>query len=129
MTRSDASLFSFGYARVYSSPDGMSHFGNEVLAMQPEVYVQGVPVVDSAEPVPATDLRFSRRNGLAGAWHRAPRRQFVLVLSGVLEVTVGDGEARRFGPGSVLLVEDTTGHGHRTRAFGTDDAVYATVAV
>jgi len=113
MTGSDASSFSIGYARVYSSPDGVSHFGDEVRAMEPDVYAQGIPVVHSAEAVPATALRFSRRGPQAGRWHPAPRRQFVLLLSGVLEVTVGDGEVRRFGPGSLLFVEDTAGQGTR----------------
>jgi hypothetical protein len=32
-------------------------------------------------------------------------------------VEVSDGEKRVFGPGSVLLVEDTTGKGHITRSL------------
>lgn len=94
------------------------------------VYVPGIPLVDSAEPQPATALRFSRvSGGYDSDWHPAPRRQFVLILSGVLEVTVGDGETRRFGPGSVVFVEDTDGQGHQSRALGTEDVVWAAVAV
>lgn len=122
--------FSLGYTRVFSSPDGQSHLGNETLPMIPGVYVPGIPLVDSAKPQEATAVRFSRvAGGYDSDWHPAPRRQFVMVLSGVLEVTVGDGEMRRFGPGSVVLVEDTDGQGHQTRALGTEDAVWAAVAV
>ena len=39
-------------------------------------------------------------------WHNAPRRQFVVNLTGEVEITVSDGEMRRFGPGSILLAED-----------------------
>jgi hypothetical protein len=39
-------------------------------------------------------------------------------LSGELEVEVSDGEIRRFGPGSVILVEDTSGKGHVSRVVG-----------
>lgn len=45
----------------------------------------------------------------------APRRQFVIVLSGELEVEVSDGEKRRFGSGGICLVEDTAGRGHVSR--------------
>jgi hypothetical protein len=34
---------------------------------------------------------------------------------------------RRFGPGDVLLAEDTTGRGHITRVVGTQPRLYATV--
>ena len=48
-------------------------------------------------------------------WHPAPRRQYIVLLDGNIEITVGTGETRRFTGGDVLLVEDTTGRGHRTR--------------
>ena len=51
-------------------------------------------------------------------FHNAPRRQFVVVLEGTLELEVGDGATARLGPGDILLGEDTTGEGHITRAVG-----------
>ena len=51
-------------------------------------------------------------------WHPAPRRQWVIILSGELEIGLGDGTLRRFGPGDARLVEDTTGRGHTTRTLG-----------
>jgi uncharacterized cupin superfamily protein len=48
-------------------------------------------------------------------WHPAPQRQYIVLLDGEIEITVADGEARRFRGGDVLLVEDTKGRGHRTR--------------
>ena len=54
-------------------------------------------------------------------WHPAPRRQFVVTLSGQAEVEASDGEVREIGPGTVMLAEDTTGQGHKSRAVpGTD---------
>ena len=44
-------------------------------------------------------------------WRPAPRRQFVIVLSGQLEIRLGDGGKHVFGPGDARLVEDTTGRG------------------
>jgi len=49
-------------------------------------------------------------------FHNAPRRQFVINLSGSVELEVGDGSKRLLGPGGILLAEDTTGQGHISRA-------------
>lgn len=48
-------------------------------------------------------------------WHQAPRRQFVVLLDGHIEIEVSSGEKRQFQGGDVILLEDTTGQGHRTR--------------
>jgi hypothetical protein len=53
--------------------------------------------------------------GLDQSWHPAPRRQIVVVLDGMLEVTTTDGQARRFGAGQVFLADDMGGRGHLTR--------------
>lgn len=49
-------------------------------------------------------------------FHNAPRRQFVINLTGSVDIEVGDGTVRRLGPGEILLAEDTTGQGHISRA-------------
>lgn len=38
-----------------------------------------------------------------------------VVVSGEWEIQASDGQVRRFGPNMVLLVEDTSGKGHRSR--------------
>lgn len=53
-------------------------------------------------------------------WHQAPQRQYIVLLDGAIEIEVGTGETRRFAGGDVLLVEDTTGKGHRTRALNNE---------
>ena len=48
-------------------------------------------------------------------WHCAPQRQYIVLLDGEIEIEAGDGEKRRFRGGDILLVEDVSGRGHRTR--------------
>jgi len=48
----------------------------------------------------------------------APRRQWVVVLRGAVDVEVTDGSRRTFGPGDLLRAEDTDGIGHVTRPVG-----------
>ena len=62
----------------------------------------------------------NRRSGVRGLggeidFHNAPQRQFVVNLSGRVEIEVGDGTKRQLGAGDILLADDTTGRGHITR--------------
>jgi hypothetical protein len=56
-----------------------------------------------------------RRAGGGDIPHPSPRRLLFVYLEGTSEITAGDGEARLFDPGSVLLAEDTWGSGHSSR--------------
>ena len=52
-------------------------------------------------------------------WHPAPRRQYIINLDGGVQITASDGEVRKIGAGEVLLVEDTTGKGHFSKAVNS----------
>ena len=41
-------------------------------------------------------------------------------VGGQMEVVIGDGTTRRFGPGDAVLFEDLTGQGHTSRSVGGD---------
>tara|TARA_B100000586_G_C19814809_1_gene303718 strand:- start:44 stop:385 length:342 start_codon:yes stop_codon:yes gene_type:complete len=60
-------------------------------------------------------------------YHCAPRRQFVIICSGQLEIGLKDGSKHVFGPGDARLVEDITGSGHTTGTYGDVPCVTATV--
>jgi quercetin dioxygenase-like cupin family protein len=61
-------------------------------------------------------------------WHTAPRRQYIFILVGQMEIAIGDGTTRRFGPGDVVLADDLAGQGHTTRSVGVP-RISATVPV
>ena len=78
--------------------------------------------------LPAKDISFRVWPvGEAFDWHPAPRRQFVIILSGALEIGFEDGSKHRFGAGDARLVEDTTGKGHTTRVVGDGPCVTAAI--
>ena len=60
-------------------------------------------------------------------WHTAPRRQYIFMLAGQMEIGSGDGTTRRCGPGDAVLADDLTGQGHTTRSLGVP-RISATVA-
>ena len=107
-----------GIFRLYSGSDGESHLEEIDLAGHPELTTQhDVTGVTFRETPPG---RFSD-------WHNAPRRQYVINLSGEVEIGLGDGTVKRFGPGHVTLAEDMTGHGHTTRVVGDQPRVSITI--
>jgi quercetin dioxygenase-like cupin family protein len=50
-------------------------------------------------------------------WHPAPRRQYIINLDAGVQLTASDGESRRIKAGEVVLVEDTWGKGHLSKAI------------
>ena len=50
-------------------------------------------------------------------WHPAPRKQYIINLDAGVQITASDGESRCIGAGEVLLVEDTWGKGHLSKAL------------
>ena len=118
------------YGRVYSDSSGESHFADGQIDFHIADYAPPAPPMSVSAVRPADGVVFlSSPPGWVGDFHPAPRRQFVLLLSGELEVEVTDGEVRRFGPGAILLVEDTVGRGHVSRVVGDERAYVMAVVI
>ena len=108
------------YVRIYSDPDGETHFSDETLTFKLVDYAPPAPPMSVSKNLNAESATFiSSPPGWYGHWHPAPRRQFMLCLTGELEVEVSDGEKRRFLPGSVVYIQDTSGQGHASRVVGS----------
>jgi hypothetical protein len=101
------------FVRCYTGTDGQSHF--EDLDLLP-------PEMERSFEQAASSITFTRSpNGRFSDWHNAPRRQYAVFLSGgQMEVVIGDGTTRRFGPRDAVLFEDLTGQGHTSRSVGGD---------
>ena len=101
------------FVRCYTGTDGQSHF--EDLDLLP-------PDMERSSGQAASSITFTRSpNGRFSDWHNAPRRQYAIFLSGgQVEVAIGDGTTRWFGPGDAVLFEDLTGQGHTSRSVGGD---------
>jgi hypothetical protein len=106
------------YTRIYADAAGDSHLQDVDLAMKPADYASAMSEMIAAKGV---IFRQTRSGEYFIDWHNAPRRQFVVNLSGDVEIEVSDGEKRRFGPGSILLAEDVTGKGHISRGIGDSE--------
>jgi quercetin dioxygenase-like cupin family protein len=107
-----------GIYRLYADAQGHSHIEAQSLESHPalkspqaakHVFFQVFPVGQFLD------------------WHPAPRRQYVIILSGELEIGLSDGSLHRFGPGDARLVEDTTGKGHTTRTLSSVPVIAAVI--
>ncbi len=100
-------------ARIFTGPDNKSHF--EELQIPMGEVMMGARVSDRTALIPVTGMLF-RENplGRAGEYHTPGQRQFVITISGAVEITCAGG-SRVFGPGDILFAEDLTGEGHSNR--------------
>jgi hypothetical protein len=105
------------YFRIYAGPDGESHFADIEVEFSGR---RNGSELSALNPVVGVIFRRSSADQFID-WHPAPRRQYVVTLSGQAEVEASDGEVRQIGPGTVMLAEDTTGKGHITRGRGTEE--------
>ena len=106
--------------RLYTGDDKESHF--EDIEVPFEEFSPGGSM---SKRLPATGVVFRETGDDYDLdWHNAPRRQYILMLSGGgVEIEVGDGTKRRFQAGDVLLAEDTSGRGHISRAIDAEPRV------
>src|SRR5438552_2392525 len=109
----------FKYARLYPDANGISHFEDVDVPLGDSNAAQ-TSLLSALVPVSGMNFRKSLADYDLD-WHPAPRRQFIVNLVGAVEITASDGEVRVFGPGSIMLVEDTTGKGHKSKAVGGEE--------
>ena len=115
-----------------SAPGFLSHIPGTLVA---SFLLEGVPFsgptvhlylkigfVERSVSQATANITFGRsRDDSFSDWHTAPRRQYAIFMSGgQMEVGMGDGTVRRFGPGDAVLFEDLTGQGHTSRTVGGD---------
>lgn len=109
--------------RIYTGEDGKSHFEDQCIELK-----ENGPIGWLSDKLPATGIIFRETEpSYDYDWHPVPQRQFIIMLEGELEVEVGDGEQRHFSAGDVMLFEDTSGQGHKSRT--TNNAVRRTIFV
>ena len=101
----------FIITRIYSDTNGDSHFEDIQIPMEDAGDIGFLSATKEASGIifrevkPAYDYHF----------HNAPQRQYIVLLDGGIEIETSLGEKRIFKTGEVLLAEDTTGKGHRSK--------------
>ena len=99
--------------RLYADQNGESHFQDVDVE-----FIESTRAGRLSARLPATGIIFREvAPDYDLDWHPAPRRQYIINLDAGVQITASDGEARRIGAGEILLVEDTWGKGHLSKAI------------
>jgi hypothetical protein len=99
--------------RLYTDAQGESHFADVEIE-----FVETSPSGRLSKRLPVSGIIFREVPPTYDLdWHPAPRRQYIINLDNGVQITASDGEERIIGAGEVLLVEDTTGKGHLSKAI------------
>ncbi len=112
------------YVRLFSDSDGESHFEDVETPLVAQAFAASSPDMELSQLMLAVHSAFiAAPAGWNGDWHVASARNLFVVISGEWKIEASDGEQRSFGPTHVLLTEDTTGKGHRSRVSSEDGSV------
>jgi hypothetical protein len=112
---------SVAITRVYAGDDGMSHFEDLVVPCEeffghPSPSIAGESIgFMAALPAEEVSFRLTPPGG-DHPFHFSPGRSLQITVVGRLELELGDGAIRQFGPGDFLLLDEQgTGQGHTSR--------------
>lgn len=116
--------FGVPYTRIYTDAQGESHFEDGFLRLN-EVDLQSGDISAGMMNLQVSNqaLLMMLQPGAEEDWHPTPSAQYLVVIQGISEVGVSDGEVRQFGPGSLVLMDDATGKGHTTKTVGDEDHI------
>ncbi len=97
--------------KIFSDENGDSHFEN-----------LEIPLIDQgdigflSENIDVKKLQFRKVSAdYDYDFHCAPQKQFIVLLDGGVKIETSLGEIREFQTGEILLVEDISGKGHKTK--------------
>lgn len=97
--------------RIFSDEKGESHFEDLEIPLMNQDEIGFL-----SENVEVKKLQFRKVSAdYDYDFHHAPQRQYIVLLDGGVEIETSLGEIRQFQTGEILLVEDTTGKGHKTK--------------
>lgn len=100
----------FKVTRVFADEHGDSHFEDIDYPL-----AAAGPIGFLSLGIPVKEVVFRKVSPDYDDFHTAPQRQFVVLLDHGVEIENSLGEKRLFRPGEILLMEDVTGKGHRSR--------------
>lgn len=102
--------------RIYNDDSGKSHFGEVEIEL-----ADGGPIGLLSEKYPAGSVIFRETPAdYDFKWHPAPARQLLFIIKGGAEFMVSNGDTWVAGAGDVLLLEDTEGQGHCSKALNNE---------
>lgn len=101
----------FSITRVYADKNGDSRFEAQEIPLHSSGSIGQLSGAITAKSIIFREVE----PGYDWDYHNAPERQYIILLDGEIEIETSLHERRTFRGGDVLLMEDVTGKGHRTK--------------
>ena len=92
--------------KLYTGDDGETHLEEIDI----DSILGSLPELRSLQNVKSIYL--GKRDSLELPFLPEPARRLHIIISGSLEIGLGDGTKHQYKTGDLRLIEDTTGHGH-----------------
>ncbi|WP_343609338.1 hypothetical protein [Chryseobacterium oranimense] len=97
--------------RIFSDINGESHFEDIEIPLTDQGDIGFL-----SDDINVKKLQFRKVSAEYDYdFHHAPQRQYIVLLDGGVEIQTSLGEIRQFQTGEILLVEDISGKGHKTK--------------
>jgi uncharacterized cupin superfamily protein len=100
--------------RLYTGTDNQSHFEEIEVPFESREDFGLITLPEAAKAVFIREIP----PGYSYTWHNVLCREYVVMIDGTVEIETGSGKKKVFRKGDILLAEDLTGQGHRTRVIG-----------
>lgn len=118
----------FSYIHLYTDSAGETHLEHRQLELERKDFSPPTPYLDGSAPEAVQTTSLLRLPiGWSADWHPSPCRQWQYYLEGEIYFEASDGSSCTVPTGGVVLLEDTTGKGHMSRAL--NDKTVALVSV
>lgn len=111
------------YTILFTGKDGHSYFKDADEPLNP------TGIGFTGQMMPVKNLFFGEGGGKAQDWHNPKQRLFIVVLAGIMQIETSRGESKNFKSGDILLAEDLTGKGHRTRNLDNKPVKYLAISL
>ena len=104
------------YLRLYADDQGETHFDDDEVTMTEADYAPPAPPVWVGPRGKATGVTvIAFPPGWFGDFHPAPKAQWMMIMTGEIEVGVSDGEKRTYPAGTIAYLDDAGSKGHSSR--------------
>jgi hypothetical protein len=111
------------YVKVYADENGETHFKDMEVPLKDADYAPPAPRIATSPHETATGtVAIGFPPGWFGDFHPAPKHQWMMIMSGALEIGVSDGEKRTLPAGTIAFLEESGSKGHSTRVIGDQNA-------
>lgn len=123
-------MTSIEYLRIFADEDGCSHFETKNIQLDAKDYAPPAPTLNTSNMETANNSVFLELPiGWYGNWHPTPVRQWLILMTGVCEFEVGDGQHATCKAGDVVMLDDLTGKGHQTKVLGDESVRIAAIHI